>query len=341
MTTLSSTGLKFQTGSIKLLDQQALPHQEIWLDATEPETMIAAIKALKVRGAPLIGVAAALCLAHHACRIQNSTEIKRVAAVLRAARPTAVNLMWAVDRLLAYTEQPEQMWTEALQIFHEDVSLCQKMGQSGAEFIQDGDGILTHCNTGGLATAGIGTALGVIRTAWEQGKKLHVYVDETRPLLQGGRLTTWELEQLQIPYTLMTDNMAAMLMRQGKIQKVFLGADRIAMNGDFANKIGTYSVAVNAHYHQIPFYPVAPYSTLDPACPTGADIPIEERPTQEVQGVAGSFGKVLWAPHQAPVYNPAFDVTPVELVTRLITDRGNFSRTDLQAGKLNELCAQA
>ncbi len=330
-----SLGLRFTNHQIYLLDQQALPTQEIWLDASEPETMEAAIKALKVRGAPLIGVAASLCLGLYAQKIGDLQQIQTVAARLRLSRPTAVNLMWAIDRLL--TKAPAEMLAEAISIFEEDVALCRSMGQHGAELINDGDQILTHCNTGGLATAGIGTALGVIRTAWEQGKKIHVYVDETRPLLQGGRLTTWELEQLGIPYTLITDNMAAMLMQQGKIDKVFLGADRVARNGDFANKIGTYSVAVNADYHQVPFYPVAPYSTLDLNCANGSEIPIEERPAAEVRGLAGSGGQICWAPTTAPTYNPAFDVTPVTLVSALVTDRGVFRQADLLLGKLGQL----
>ena len=236
-----TTGLKIEHDRIWLLDQQALPHQEIWLDATEPDVMIAAIKALKTRGAPLIGVSAALCLGWYS-QEHTRSEIEVLAEQLKASRPTAVNLMWAVERLL---QCPTSLKTEALAILHEDIALCERMGKNGAELIDDGDQILTHCNTGGLATAGIGTALGVLRTAWAQGKKIHVYVDETRPLLQGGRLTTWELQQSGIPYTLITDNMAAMLMQQKKIDKVFLGADRVARNGDFANKIGTYSVAVN------------------------------------------------------------------------------------------------
>ena len=209
--------------------------------------------------------------------------------------------------------------SEAENIFEEDQQLCKKMGENGAKFIEDGNSILTHCNTGGLATAGIGTALGVIRTASEQGKKIHVYVDETRPLLQGARLTTWELEKLNIPYTLICDNMAAQLMAKKKIQKIFVGADRIAANGDFANKIGTYSLAVLAKFHQIPFFTVAPYSTIDLHCPNGSEIPIEERKSGEVLGY---LDEVQWAPKRAFVHNPAFDVTPVHLVTAIITDEG-------------------
>lgn len=314
---------------IELLDQQALPNHEIWVDTTAPEAMIAAIRALKVRGAPLIGVSAALCLGHYA-RSHGPEAIQLVALALRQARPTAVNLMWAIDRLMQLPA--ETMWAEALAILQEDITLCQRMGTAGADLLANGDGVLTHCNTGGLATAGIGTALGVIRTAWEQGKQLHVYVDETRPLLQGGRLTTWELEHLKIPYTLITDNMAAMLMQQGKIQKVITGADRIARNGDSANKIGTYSVAVNAHYHQIPFYIAAPYSTLDAACASGSEIPIETRPAEEVQGVIQAAQSLRWAPATAPVYNPAFDVTPAALISAWITDQGVFTSAEALYG---------
>lgn len=334
-----SLGLKLTDGRLLLLDQQALPRQELWLDASEPDQMIRAIQALKVRGAPLIGVAAALCLGLQAERGVLPDSLRTIASRLRAARPTAVNLMWAIDRLLAVLERqgPEALPDEALAIFDEDVALCQRMGAAGAELIADGDGILTHCNTGGLATAGIGTALGVIRTAWDQGKALHVYVDETRPLLQGGRLTAWELTRLGIPHTLITDSMAALLLREGKARKAFVGADRVAVNGDFANKVGTYGLAVQTRYHGAEFYPVAPYSTIDPACPDGSAIPIEERSGDEVRGAAGSFGDVIWAPQASPVWNPAFDVTPVALVSALVTDRGVYNSSELAAGALRTL----
>jgi methylthioribose-1-phosphate isomerase len=288
-----------------------------------------------VRGAPLIGVAAALSLAVYSQQTQDADNLRQWGLRLRAARPTAVNLMWAIDRLLPLCDDPLRLQAEACAIFEEDVALCQRMAAAGAPLIQSGDHVLTHCNSGGLATAGLGTALGVIIHAWQQGTALHVYVDETRPLLQGARLTAWELEQHGIPYTLISDNMAAMLMRQGRIQKIFVGADRVAANGDFANKIGTYSVAVNAHYHGIPLYPVAPWSTLDLACASGAHIPIEERAAAEVQGVVLGTGIVQWAPPGAAVYNPAFDVTPVELVTALVTDQGVFEREALKAGALS------
>ncbi|MBY0384916.1 S-methyl-5-thioribose-1-phosphate isomerase, partial [bacterium] len=217
---------------------------------------------------------------------------------------------------------------------NEDVDLCEKMSSCASQMIADGDGVLTHCNTGGLATVGIGTALGAITKACQQNKKIHVYVDETRPLLQGARLTAWELEQLKIPHTLICDNMAGYLMSQGKIQKAFVGTDRIALNGDFANKVGTYSVAVLCHYHKIPFYVVAPSTTVDKNCKTGKDIPIEERKAFEVRGVEGSFGSVQWASSASPVYNPAFDVTPVDLVTGIIIDDVCYSREELKAGRL-------
>ena len=224
----------------------------------------------------------------------------------------------------------------AVKIFNEDVTLCDQIAENGAALIEDGDQILTHCNTGGLATAGVGTALGVIRKAHAQGKKIHVYIDETRPLLQGGRLTAWELQKLNIPCTLITDSMAAHLMSLKKINKAIVGSDRIAINGDFANKIGTYSVAVNCSYHQIPFYVAAPYTTVDPKCQHGGEIPIEQRPANEVLGASGSFGKVLWAPIGVQVYNPAFDVTPAKLVTNWILDKAAYSKKDIESGILKE-----
>ncbi|MEQ1876564.1 MAG: S-methyl-5-thioribose-1-phosphate isomerase [Bdellovibrionia bacterium] len=320
---LDSMGLRFRQGCLTILDQQLLPHKEVWLECRTPDEMIGYIKALKVRGAPLIGVAAALSLAEWALRDlvsvdssaifgeATSKKISAAAARLRAARPTAVNLMNALDRMTV-TEgtNPGEFLNRAIEIFDEDVALCEQMAAEGTPFINDGDGILTHCNSGGLATVGRGTALGVITKAFEQGKKIHVYVDETRPLLQGARLTTWELGKLKIPHTLICDNMAGALMRAGRIQKIFVGADRIALNGDFANKIGTYPLAVLANYHKLPFYVVAPSTTVDRKCATGAGIPIEDRDPNEVRGIS--------APAACAVFNPAFDVTPHELVTGYI-----------------------
>ena len=242
-----------------------------------------------------------------------------------------------IDVMLTALAQPDYQSAciaAASQLFAEDVALCQRMAELGAELVQSGDRILTHCNTGGLATVGLGTAFGVIHQAHRQGKAIQVWVDETRPLLQGGRLTAWELGQQQIPYQLICDNMAAMLMAQGLVDKIFVGSDRIAANGDFANKIGTYSLAVLAHYHQVPFYVVAPYTTVDLNCPDGAAIPIEQRNASEVKGVSGAFGQVSWAPEAAEVYNPAFDVTPAKLVTGWVLDTGVFNQQQIAAGAL-------
>jgi methylthioribose-1-phosphate isomerase len=330
MNPFESLGLKHDGRSLWVLDQTQLPDAEVWLDGSHPEAMIALIKRLAVRGAPLIGVAAAASLATFAQRGAGAADYMAACAALRAARPTAVNLMWAMDRMKPATDPV----AEAQAIFEEDVRLCEGMARHGAELIQDGEGLLTHCNTGGLATAGIGTALGVIRRAHEQGKRIHVYADETRPLLQGGRLTAWELKKLGIPSTLITDSMAALLMRDGRIQRVLLGSDRVAANGDFANKVGTYGVAVQARFHGVPFHPVAPFSTVDLACPSGEAIPIEERDQAEVRG----YGTLRWAPEGMPTWNPSFDVTPVDLVTSLVLDRGVYSAEELRAGVLAKVC---
>jgi methylthioribose-1-phosphate isomerase len=280
--------------------------------------MIEHIQRLAIRGAPLIGVAAALALGQFAESGAAPQAIRGAALRLREARPTAVNLMAAVDRVMAALDktapgrEAAAVVTAAEAIFDEDVALCAAMAKRGASLIEDGDTILTHCNTGGLATAGVGTALGAIRVAHEQGKRIEVFVDETRPLLQGARLTAWELGALGIPYTLICDNMAGFLMSQRKIHRVFVGADRIAANGDVANKIGTYGVAVLARHHRVPFYVVAPRTTLDPSCPSGKAIPIEQRKPEEVR--AGR------SPGACAVWNPAFDVTPRELITAIVLD---------------------
>ena len=330
MNLFESLGLRHDGRTLWVLDQTQLPDAEVWLDGSEPGAMIALIQRLAVRGAPLIGVAAAASLATCAQRGASAAEYATACAALRAARPTAVHLLWAMDRMKG-ARDPE---AEAQAIFDEDVRLCEGMAQHGAALIQDGEGILTHCNTGGLATAGIGTALGVIRRAFEQGKRIHVYADETRPLLQGGRLTAWELRQLGIPSTLITDSMAALLLRDGQVQRVLVGSDRVAANGDFANKVGTYGLAVQARHHGIPFHPVAPFSTVDLTCPDGAAIPIEERDPAEVRG----FGALRWAPEGMPTWNPSFDVTPVALVTSLVLDRGVYSADQLHAGVLAQVC---
>jgi len=236
-----------------------------------------------------------------------------------------VNLMNNLDRMkqaLAQKNFVTALSFEALRLVEEDKALCNSIAKAGNALIKSGSRLLTHCNTGGLATAGVGTALGVIALAHQQGKVANVWVDETRPLLQGGRLTAWELGELGVPYQLICDSMAASLMAQQQVDAVWVGADRIAANGDVANKIGTYSLAVLAHYHRIPFYVAAPHTTLDSQCPDGAAIPIEQRDAREVTGVAGSFGDVQWAPENASVYNPAFDVTPAALISGWILDTG-------------------
>lgn len=318
---LTSLGLKVRNGCVSILDQELLPHQEVWIDVTSPEMMASCIKRLKVRGAPLIGVAAGLSLAQYAKSSSvGADELIRAAKLLREARPTAVNLMAAVDRIVLNHPSADltasAIIKRAVEFFEEDVRLCEDIGNEGAQYLQDGDGVLTHCNAGGLATAGIGTAIGVIRRAFELKKKIHVYVDETRPLLQGARLTAWELEKLKIPYTLICDNMAGFLMKQGKINRIVVGADRIARNGDFANKVGTYSLAVLAHHHKIPLYVAAPPTTVDESCPSGEHIPIEERGAEEVRRE--------FSPVTARVFNPAFDVTPRKLVAEYIGCRPGF-----------------
>ena len=340
MRDLDSLGIRFKDGELYILDQQLLPHNEDLILVKDVDHMVEIIQMLKVRGAPAIGISAGLALAKFSKGIDDRDKVRDMALKLRESRPTAVNLMVVIDRMLVHLEKENfhQLFEEeAVKAFEEDVELCDKMAEYGAELVQDGDGILTHCNTGRLVTAGVGTALGVIFKAHEQGKKIHVYVDETRPLLQGARLTAWELEQAGIPYSIITDNMAAHMMKTGKIQKIFIGSDRVALNGDFANKIGTYSLSVLAKYHDIPFYPVAPYTTIDFECESGDGIPIEEREAYEVRGVRGSFGDVCWAPANAPVCNPAFDVSPVDNVTAFICDKGVFTQEMLKKGALKNL----
>lgn len=330
-------GLRVVDGCVHLLDQTRLPQEELWRPMTSTQTLVEAIRALRVRGAPMIGVAAAL---HVACCAEAGERIDILAddiAVLRAARPTAVNLMGAMDRLAGALERngPAGLIATAEAIADRDVLLCEAIADHGAALIAPGERILTHCNTGALATVGIGTAAGVIRRAHEQDKRISVWVDETRPLLQGARLTAWEFARLGVPATLITDSMAAGLMAAGRIDRVIVGADRIAANGDFANKIGTYGLAVLAHHHGIPFAVAAPYTTLDPECETGDAIEIEQRDPAEVRGVSGAAGTLCWAPTDMPVYNPAFDVTPAGLVNHWILDIGVFTPDDVAAGALD------
>lgn len=335
--------VEWKDGAVRLLDQSRLPGEVTYLDCRDVESVARAIRELKVRGAPAIGVTAAMGVALGAQALAATDEaafqqsMLAVCDQLAATRPTAVNLFWAIERMKArlaqLTGQPlsgikAALITEAQAIHDEDIALCKAMGRHGAELIRDGQTVLTHCNAGALATAGYGTALGVVRAAWEQGKQIQVIADETRPVLQGARLTAWELMQDHIPVTLITDNMAGALMRQGRIHVCVVGADRIAANGDVANKIGTYSVAVLAKAHGIPFYVAAPYSTIDLTTKSGDDIPIEQRHALEVTSIHGSHPV---APDGVPVYNPAFDVTPAEWITGIITERGVFTPHELAA----------
>lgn len=336
-----SLSLKLIDQKLFVLDQQLLPQKEVWILVESIEHLIFCIKELKVRGAPLIGVTAAIALAVHSDKEESRDSLLKNLTLLRNARPTAVNLMNAMDRMANAIKNfgldRSQLMLEAIKIFDQDLKLCEEMARVTAELISSGEQVLTHCNTGGLATVGIGTALGAIIYAHQNGKKIHVYVDETRPLLQGARLTTWELEKNKIPYTLICDNMASVLMKHKKITRVLVGADRICSNGDFANKIGTYSLAVNCQFHGIPFHVVAPKTTLDLTCKNGSEIPIEQRSKNEVLGLEGSFGKVTWAPENAICYNPSFDVTPFELVTTMTVDNVVYSQKDLIDGKLKEI----
>lgn len=325
--------IRYADNQLQILDQTLLPDEERWLTAASYKDMYDFIKRLAIRGAPAIGVAASLSLAQEASRGLSDAELRDVAEHLRSARPTAVNLMHCIDRLVGGPEKVLSAATvidEAYQIMEEEVQMNLRMAELGASLVQHGENIATHCNTGALATPGVGTALGVIRLAHRAGKGIHVWVDETRPLLQGGRLTAFELHSENIPHTLICDNMIASLMREGKVQRVFVGADRIAANGDFANKIGTYGLAVIARHHGVPFHVVAPVSTVDVETPDGAHIEIEQRSPDEVRGASGAFGKVRWAPAGSPVFNPAFDVTPAELVTSLILDTGIYTTEQLK-----------
>jgi methylthioribose-1-phosphate isomerase len=304
--------ITWRDGALHLLDQRRLPAEEAWLRCETPEQVADAIRSLAVRGAPAIGIAAAYGLALAAGR---GEDLPAAAALLADTRPTAVNLRWALDRAL---RAGDAVLEEAHAIAREQLEADRRMGELGAQLFAAGDRVLTHCNTGALATGGRGTAGGVLRTAWEQGRLAHVWVDETRPLLQGARLTAWELGREGIPYRVVADSGAGSLMARGLVSRVIVGADRIARNGDVANKIGTYPLAVLADRHGIPFYVAAPVSTIDPGTPDGASIEIEERDGAEVVEVAGH----RVAPEDAEATNPAFDVTPAELVTAIVTEAG-------------------
>src|SRR5690242_16344387 len=329
--------IDIQDDVIVMVDQRKLPAQEVYVRCRTAPEVAKAIRTMVIRGAPAIGVAAAFGIAVGMKRSaakgtnQFAVEFQKSCDLMAGTRPTAVNLFWAIDRLKAAFahgaqagESPEELsarlMREAQAIHDEDVANCRAMGLHGADVMPDGARVLTHCNAGALATAGYGSALGVIRAAVERGKKIAVFADETRPFLQGARLTAWELVRDGIDTTIITDNMSGALMRQGKVDLVVVGADRIAANGDTANKIGTYSVAVLAREHSIPFYVAAPLSTIDLNTPDGVHIPIEERSRREVTHVGGT----QVAPDGAGVWNPAFDVTPHHLIAGIITERGIF-----------------
>ena len=327
--------LTWTPDGVSFIDQTKLPLEESYVLANTYEQVADIIVTMVVRGAPAIGVSAAYGVALGALNTKAATpqefapEFDTICARLASTRPTAVNLFWAIDRmkrlfghLLAsgatLPQIQERILAEAHAMYDEDIAACKTMGAFGGALLPDAGGVLTHCNAGALATCGYGTALGVIRSAVEQGKSIHVFADETRPFLQGARLTAWELMADGIPTTVICDNMAASIMRAGRIQAVVVGADRIAANGDVANKIGTYNVAILAKEHGIPFYVAAPWSTIDLATKTGEAIPIEERPQIEV---THHGGKQL-TPHGVGICNPAFDVTPSKYVTAIITERG-------------------
>ena len=325
--------LRWQENHLEMIDQRILPARFEYLTYRNASETAEGIRSMVVRGAPAIGCAAAYGVALEALRLRDAsaadfvTGINQAFEVLAASRPTAVNLFWALKRMRAISDSIErrsvaeiadQLLAEAHEIAAEDIRINRAMGANGAALLSDGARVLTHCNAGALATAGHGTALGVFRSAVESGKRISVIADETRPFLQGSRLTAWEMVQEGIPVTLITDNMAGYMMSQGEIDAVVVGTDRVAANGDVANKIGTYMVAVLAHRHEIPFYVACPLSTIDLDIPDGAAIPIEERAPEEVTG----YREYQWAAQGVNVRNPAFDITPAELVTGLITEKG-------------------
>lgn len=327
--------LEWRNGKVRFLDQTRLPANEVFVETNDENVVARAIKDLAIRGAPLIGIAAAYAVSLAAHRVGEvdparlSSTLDKALNLLAGTRPTAVNLFWALERQKRIMKQylpfgvqsvRDALLKEALSIHNEDALMCGVIGRLGADLLPNAAVVLTHCNTGMLATGGIGTALGIIRTAWEQHKLKHVYIDETRPLLQGARLTVWETHKAGIPSTLITDSTAGFLMQRGVVNAVVVGADRIASNGDVANKVGTYGLAVLAHHHGIPMYVAAPTSTIDFAMAEGRGIPIEQRNPKEV---TESFGRKI-APDDTEVYSPAFDITPAELITALVTEKGVF-----------------
>jgi methylthioribose-1-phosphate isomerase len=322
--------IEWKDDRVIMLDQRLLPHREVYRVCRDYSQVASAIREMVIRGAPAIGVAAAMGVALGALKAPAKTfdrEFERILVTLGKTRPTAVNLFWALQRMRqVYSEKRSQsvevvksaLKEEAQKIYQQDIAANKQLGKYGAGLLRNAKHIMTHCNAGALATAGYGTALGVVRALKESGKEFEVFVNETRPFLQGARLTAWELKKEKIPATLITDNMAGYLMQRDKVDAVVVGCDRVAANGDVANKIGTYTIAVLARHHGIPFYVAGPTSSIDLECPSGKDIPIEQRDPKEVSHM---FGKAL-APKGIHVLNPAFDVTPHDLVTAIITEKG-------------------
>ena len=343
--------LRWNGSQIEMIDQRLLPQQIAYPAYDSAKGVAEAIRTMVVRGAPAIGVAAAYGVALEAERLKAEPADAFIKAleegfkILAASRPTAVNLFWALNRMhtlwensrhLSQAALADRLLQEAHAILDEDIQINRQMGAYGASLLKDGMRVLTHCNAGALATAGHGTALGVFRSAVESGKKISVFADETRPFLQGARLTAWEMVQEKIPVTLITDNMSGYFMSRGEIDAVVVGTDRVAANGDVANKIGTYMVAVLAKRHNIPFYVACPLSTIDLSLPDGNAIPIEERSADEVKG----YRDCQWAPEGVKIRNPAFDVTPAELVTALITEKGIVDNKTLVSGGLADFVAK-
>jgi methylthioribose-1-phosphate isomerase len=333
--------VEWKDGFVRMLDQTRLPFEAVTVDCKDYQTVARGIKELWVRGAPAIGISAAMGLALAARQIEASSfeqfwpAFEAACAEMAETRPTAVNLFWAIDRIKQFVQKHRDQSMDAIRallveesqrMIDEDIATNKRIGEHGAAFISDGDNIITHCNAGAIATAGYGTAEGVMRAAVAEGKQIHVYVDETRPVLQGARLTAWELMEENIPCTLVTDSMAGYLLYHDLVDVAVVGADRIARNGDVANKIGTYSLAVLCKEHGIPFYVAAPFSSIDFSTESGADIPIEERDPREVTHV---LGKTQIAPDGVAVLNPAFDVTPARYITAIITEKGAFRPQDL------------
>ena len=333
--------VEWKNGIVRMLDQTKLPLETAYNECKDYQTVARGIRELWVRGAPAIGVAAAMGLALGARQIPASTfdefwpKFEEICSHMASTRPTAVNLFWAIDRIKNFVQENRDKGVDAIhdllvqesqRMLDEDVETNKRIGSYGSVFVADDDNLITHCNAGSIATAGYGTAEGVMRAAVEEGKKIHVYVDETRPVLQGARLTAWELMQEKIPCTLITDSMAGYLMYHDMIDLAIVGADRIARNGDVANKIGTYSLAVLCKEHGIPFYVAGPLSTIDFTMESGYQIPIEERDRREVTHI---FGKVQIAPDGVNVANPAFDVTPARYITAIITEKGAFHPKDI------------